>query len=222
MESMSTSQADDAAGEPAAGSGDHRSAAGPDGEAAARALSEADLALAFDLAPVGLCVLRKRVVQRCNEAFASMFGYTPEELAGQSTSMLYPTPAEFENIGERGIQVMRDSGRYADERIMKHRDGRLFWCHASGRSLERDDPFGCAVWMFEDISAKRPVTAPLTQREREIAQLLVEGKTSKAIARVLGVSPRTIDAHRARLLRKLKVRTPTELVSRLAGLTGQV
>jgi PAS domain S-box-containing protein len=216
---MSTSQASDAAGEPAAGSGDRRSAAGPDGEAVARALSEADLALAFDLAPVGLCVLRRRVVQRCNEAFASMFGYTPEELAGQSTSMLYPTPAEFENIGERGITVMRDSGRYADERIMKHRDGRLFWCHASGRSLERDDPFGCAVWMFEDISAKRPVTTPLTQREREIAQLLVEGKTSKAIARVLGVSPRTIDAHRARLLRKLKVSTPTELVSRLAGLT---
>lgn len=216
---MSTSQASDAAGEPPAGSGDRRSAAGPDGEAVARALSEADLALAFDLAPVGLCVLRRRVVQRCNEAFASMFGYTPEELAGQSTSMLYPTAAEFENIGERGITVMRDSGRYADERIMKHRDGRLFWCHASGRSLERDDPFGCAVWMFEDISAKRPVTTPLTQREREIAQLLVEGKTSKAIARVLGVSPRTIDAHRARLLRKLKVSTPTELVSRLAGLT---
>jgi PAS domain S-box-containing protein len=194
---------------------------GADG-AAARALSQADIALAFDLAPVGLCVLRKRVIQRCNEAFASMFGYTPEELAGQSTSMLYPSTAEFENIGERGINVMRDCGLYADERIMKHRDGRLFWCHASGRSLERDDPFGCSVWMFEDISAKRPVTTPLTQREREIAQLLVEGKTSKAIARVLGVSPRTIDAHRARLLRKLKVSTPTELVSRLAGLTGQV
>ena len=79
--------------------------------------------------------------------------------------------------------------------------------------------FGCAVWMFEDISARRPVTTPLTVREREIAQLLVEGKTSKHIARALGVSPRTIDAHRARLLRKLKVSTPTEMVARLAGLT---
>jgi PAS domain S-box-containing protein len=188
--------------------------------AVSSALSDADLTLAFDLAPVGLCVLRKRVIQRCNDAFGGMFGYTPEELAGQSMSMLYPSTSEFEHIGERGIAVMRTSGHYADERIMKHRSGRLFWCHASGRSLDRDDPFGCSVWMFEDISAKRPVTTPLTPREREIAQLLVEGKTSKLIARALGVSPRTIDAHRARLLRKLKVSTPTELVSRLAGLSG--
>jgi DNA-binding CsgD family transcriptional regulator len=62
-------------------------------------------------------------------------------------------------------------------------------------------------------------TTALTAREREIAQLLVEGKPSKVIARALGVSPRTIDAHRARLLRKLKVQRPSELISRLAGLT---
>ncbi len=182
-------------------------------------ISDVDLLLAFDLAPVGLCVSRKRVIQRCNEAFASMFGYAPGELVAQSLSMLYPTTEEFERIGERGMVVMHDSGRYADERIMKHRDGRLFWCHVAGRSLDRVDPFGCAVWMFEDISARRPVITPLTTREREIAQLLVEGRTTKQIARVLGVSPRTIDAHRSRLLRKLKVSTPTELVARLGGLT---
>jgi PAS domain S-box-containing protein len=184
------------------------------------ALSDADLTLAFDLAPVGLAVLRNRVIQRCNESLATMFGYRPDELAGQSTVMLYPSPHEFETIGARGWQVMREVGRYADERIMKHRSGRLFWCHVSGRSLDREDPFGCSVWMFEDISAKRPVTAKLTSREREIAPLLVEGRTSKQIARALGISPRTIDAHRARLMRKLKVSTPTEMVSRLAGLVS--
>jgi DNA-binding CsgD family transcriptional regulator len=100
---------------------------------------------------------------------------------------------------------------------MKHRSGRLFWCHVAGRSLNRENPFECSVWMFEDISARRPVTTELTSREREIAQLLVQGKTSKQIARCLDVSPRTIDAHRVRLMRKLKVSTPTEMVSRLVG-----
>ncbi|MGY4831709.1 LuxR C-terminal-related transcriptional regulator [Sphaerotilaceae bacterium SBD11-9] len=179
---------------------------------------DVNLMLAFDMAPVGLCVSRNRIIQRCNEAYASMFGYTPEELIGRSMSVLYPSEQEFMGIGARGLAVMRDCGRYADERIMKHRDGRLFWCHASGRALDRDDPFGCAVWMFEDISARRPMCTALTVREREIAQLLIEGKTSKQIARVLNVSPRTIDAHRVRLLRKLKVNTATEMVSRLAGL----
>lgn len=179
---------------------------------------DVNLVLAFDMAPVGLCVSSNRVIQRCNEAYASMFGYEPEELIGHSMCMLYPSQNEFVGIGARGFEALRDCGRYSDERIMKHRDGRLFWCHASGRTLDRDDPYGCTVWMFEDISARRPITTALTSREREIAQLLIEGKTSKQIARVLEVSPRTIDAHRVRLLRKLKVNTATEMVSRLAGL----
>jgi PAS domain S-box-containing protein len=181
-------------------------------------LSPGNLALAFDLAPVGLCVSRNRVIQRCNEAYASMFGYDSEALNGHSMAQLYPSLEEFEYIGQRGIEAMRVSGFYSDERIMKHANGHLFWCHVVGRSLDRADPFGCAVWMFEDISARRPVTTPLTCREREISQLLVEGKTSKQIARVLEVSPRTIDAHRARLMRKLKATTPSEMISRLAGL----
>jgi PAS domain S-box-containing protein len=180
-------------------------------------LSDADLTLAFDLAPVGLAVLRNRVIQRCNEAFASMFGWRADELTGRSTAMLYPSVGEFEHIGARGLEVMRDTGLYSDERIMKHRGGRLFWCHVMGRSLDREDPFACGVWAFEDISAKRPVTAALTPREREIAQLLVEGRTTKQIARALGISPRTIDAHRARLMRKLKVSTPAEMVAHLAA-----
>ncbi|HJW10299.1 MAG TPA: LuxR C-terminal-related transcriptional regulator [Albitalea sp.] len=182
-------------------------------------LTDSDLTLAFDLAPVGLCVSRNRIIQRCNEAYADMFGYTPASLTGQSMAPLYPSLAEFEHIGQLGMIAMRERGHYADERIMKHADGHLFWCHVVGHSLNRDDPFGCAVWMFEDISERRPVTAPLTCREREIAQLLVAGQTSKQIARTLGISPRTIDAHRARLLRKLKVNTPSEMISRLAGLT---
>jgi DNA-binding CsgD family transcriptional regulator len=48
--------------------------------------------------------------------------------------------------------------------------------------------------------------------------LLVEGRTSKEIARALGVSPRTAEAHRARLLAKLGARNSVELAVKLAGL----
>ena len=40
-------------------------------------LTHDDLSLAFDLAPVGLCVSRNRVIQRCNRAFGEMFGAIP-------------------------------------------------------------------------------------------------------------------------------------------------
>lgn len=177
------------------------------------------LQLAFDLAPVGLCVSRHRIVVFCNEVFAKQFGYGVSELTDAPFAILYPSLDEFASIGQHGENVMRETGVYSDERIMRRRDGTLFWCHASGRASDRSDPFACAVWMFEDISRRRSVTTPLTPREHEVAKHLVAGLTSKQIARVLNLSPRTIEAHRARLMGKHKAATQGELVAKLLGHT---
>ncbi|RYF15538.1 MAG: PAS domain S-box protein [Comamonadaceae bacterium] len=175
------------------------------------------LRLAFDLAPVGMCVTEERVVVLCNPAFGQMFGYAPQELAGRPLAPLYPSENEYLHIGRLGLPVMRDQGTYGDERIMKRRDGSLFWCHVVGRALDRARPFAHAVWMFEDISPRRRVAGELTAREREVAQHLVAGCTSKQIARHLELSPRTVEAHRARLMKKLGAATHGELVARLVG-----
>lgn len=53
---------------------------------------------------------------------------------------------------------------------------------------------------------------PLTMREREIVQLLAEGKPSKVIATQLGVSAKTIEAHRANVMRKLNLHSIAALV----------
>ena len=58
----------------------------------------------------------------------------------------------------------------------------------------------------------------LTLREREIAQQMLTGGTSKQIARLLAISPRTVEAHRARLMKKLGAANHGELIARLAGL----
>lgn len=174
-----------------------------------------DLILAFDMAPVGLLVSRQRKVQSYNQAFGAMFGHAPETLAGQPLAQLYPSAEEYRHIGERAFEAMRDSGTYADDRIMRRADGRLFWCHVSGRAIDRADPFEKAVWAFEDLSAARPVSTAFTPREREIAPLLIAGKGNKEIAQVLRTSPRTVEAHRARMMRKLAVNSVAELVARL-------
>ena len=59
----------------------------------------------------------------------------------------------------------------------------------------------------------------LTNREREVMQLTVDGLTNAEIAEKLSISPRTAETHRANLMRKLDVRTQTELL-RLAYRTG--
>ena len=126
---------------------------------------------------------------------------------------------EFERTGARIVASLDRHGRYADERVMRRIDGSLFWCHVSGRTLDPNDPHAAGIWAFEDLSSKRSVAVEFTPREREIAALLVEGLTSKLIGRQLGVSPRTVDVYRARLMRKTGAATTTELVHKL--LSGQ-
>ena len=148
--------------------------------------------LAYEHAPVGIVVTEMRVIKACNPAFAAMFGYRREELVDHSFAKLYPSLEEFVAIRNVGVEPLKRSNRYSDERIMARKDGSLFWCRVRGHSLTRDDdPLRKAVWSFADLSEQRPVSA-LTTRERQIVMHLGEGRTSKEIARTLSISPRTV------------------------------
>jgi RNA polymerase sigma factor (sigma-70 family) len=54
--------------------------------------------------------------------------------------------------------------------------------------------------------------AALTEREREVMELVAAGKASKEVAAALGISKKTVDVHRARVMHKLQVETLAELV----------
>lgn len=56
-----------------------------------------------------------------------------------------------------------------------------------------------------------PTGGPLSDREREVLQLLVEGGTSKQIAHRLGVTTRTVDLHRQNIMKKLDIYSVAEL-----------
>ncbi len=65
-----------------------------------------------------------------------------------------------------------------------------------------------------DLISEAPRTAqPITDREREVLSLVIEGFSNKAIGAKLGVSQRTVDAHIAHLFSKLAVSSRTELVA---------
>lgn len=65
----------------------------------------------------------------------------------------------------------------------------------------------------------RSPLAALTAREREIFELCVQGNPTAQIARQLGISPRTVETHRGRILRKLNAHSAVDLV-RLAARWG--
>lgn len=178
-----------------------------------------DYRIAFDLAPVGLALSRNRTMVDCNQRLCDMFGASRAQLEGQSFQVLYPSADEYERIGARISPIMNRDGSYADDRIMKRLDGRFkgetFWCHVTGRALNREAPHEAGIWSFEDLSARRPVKAELTPREREVAAHLMQGLTSKHIGKTLEISHRTVEIYRARLMRKYKASTTADLVHKL-------
>ncbi len=178
---------------------------------------ELDYRLAFEMAPVGLVVSRDRHMVDCNQRVCEMFCASRELLIGQSFLLLYPSLEEYERQGQRMAPILNAKGFYSDNRIMKRANGETFWCHVTGRALERSNPHASGIWSFEDLSQQRPVKADLTSREREVAARLLDGMTSKEIGRVLGISHRTVEIYRARLMRKYGANTTADLVHKLVG-----
>lgn len=174
-----------------------------------------DYRLAFEMAPVGMVVSRNRDMIDCNDHLCTMFGASRELLVGQSFRILYPSAEEYERLGTHMEPILNAKGYYSDNRIMKRANGEMFWCHVSGRALNRAAPHAAGIWTLEDLSERRAVKSSLTGREREVAARLLEGLTSKEIGKALEISHRTVEIYRARLMRKYQASTAADLVHKL-------
>jgi DNA-binding CsgD family transcriptional regulator len=185
------------------------------------ASGEIDYRRAFQDAPVGQAIAGNRVICACNRAFADIFRGQVADFVGTSFERLYPTQTHFERTGSRVATILARERVFSDDRVMRRLDGELFWVHVRGFTYTPSHPLRSTLWVFTELSKRNTsstIRGSLTPRERDIAALLIEGRKGKEIARTLGISPRTVDIYRTRLLRKYSVSNSPDLVTRL--LTG--
>ena len=71
---------------------------------------------------------------------------------------------------------------------------------------------GVSAAVVEAYQSKKGPADLLTSREREVLQLVAEGKTTKEIASLLGVSVKTAESHRTRVMQKLDIHETASLV----------
>ena len=71
------------------------------------------------------------------------------------------------------------------------------------------------VWTFEHLENKSAASGTLTSHEREVAQYIVNGYTSKETVHAMGISPRTVKMHRSSVMKKLGVQNAAELVAKM-------
>ena len=109
--------------------------------------------------------------------------------------------------GARGYILKSDADRELVSAVEAIANRRTFFTpRASELLLDGFSRPGTAV------EPKLPLRNRLTSREREIVQLLAEGKSSKEVAVALGISVKTAETHRANIMRKLEIHSVSELV----------
>jgi len=119
----------------------------------------------------------------------------------QHSSQEYVTP--LLQAGASGYVLKRSGGREVVSAIRQ--------VYKEGAFLEP----GVARHLLRDYASSEDekVDGPnLTERERQVLELVVEGKSNKEIARALVISPKTVSVHRSNIMAKLGVHNSAELV----------
>lgn len=123
------------------------------------------------------------------------------------------------------VLTMHDSGHIASRAIAAGASGLVLKSDAARDlilaldSMGRNRPFlspNVAKILMDEFRRSSEGAASsienLSKREIEVLKLVAEGKSNKEVAALLCISPRTVDAHRARLMDKLNIHTLSELV----------
>jgi len=106
--------------------------------------------------------------------------------------------------GVRGYLLKESAGEEVVRAVRAVMKGKSFF----GKGVERPSK---DVFVSGPSSPKSPLES-LSIREREVLQYVVEGKTSAAIAEILGLSPKSVETYRSRLMKKLGVTNVPSLV----------
>jgi PAS domain S-box-containing protein len=144
-------------------------------EEAARAARDAKTRALYRAAPVGVGLFRQRICLEISEGFTAVTGYTPDELVGRSSRILYSSDEEYEKAGRDlyDTDVASREGVGQTTVQFRRRDGRLIDVLLVGSPFETSDPKqGLAVAVL-DVTEKRSMEAEMRKND-VLVHLLAE------------------------------------------------
>jgi DNA-binding NarL/FixJ family response regulator len=111
------------------------------------------------------------------------------------------------NAGAKGYLLKEDADDYLASAIEALRKHKTYFSPKITKAMSRER-FSLSV---DEADRDVPLNR-LTSREKEVTQLLTEGKSNKEVATILAISVKTVEAHRTRIMLKLGIRSITGLV----------
>ena len=117
--------------------------------------SEASLASIFRAAPVGIGIVASRNFVRVNDRVCIMTGYSPDELIGKNSRILYPSDEDYEFVGNVKYSLIREKGIGTVETRWKRKDGTIIDILLSSTPIDLSDIRSGIMFTALDITERK-------------------------------------------------------------------
>ena len=107
-------------------------------------------------ASIGIAFTRDRQFATANPCFERMFGWDGGTLAGQAGRVVWPSDGDYADVSRLAGPLLELGQPVELERLMRRKDGSLFWCRLLAQALDPADPrAGGTIWIAEDVTERR-------------------------------------------------------------------
>jgi PAS domain S-box-containing protein len=130
----------------------------------------------FRASPTGIGVVSSpdRLLLEVNERLCKMLGYSEEELVGKSARVFYPTDEDFEYVGKKKYELIRDHGVGTVETRWQCKDGRIINVLLSSSPIDVNNLSLGVTFTVLDITENKRSDQLLKKREEELKKRVKE------------------------------------------------
>ena len=122
----------------------------------------------LDNADIGIFMIIDRKLIWVNQKTEEMFQYTKEELVGQTTRKLYPSQAEYEQLGRDSYPILKQGHTYETEQKLIRRDETPIWVRYHAKAIDPSDISKGIIWLLVDITENKRAEEALLKANKKL------------------------------------------------------
>ena len=135
--------------------------------------------------PVGIGLIRNRIIDQANKAMNRIWGYENGFLLGKSTQVLYPDIEEYQRVGREFYSEIEEKGIGNLETRWVTKDGKKIHCYLQGSPLVPSDVSKGVIVAAMDITDRKQVEETLKQRGLDLEMKTISLKEANTALKVL-------------------------------------